>query len=198
MAHALAAMCAPLQVADVIQAADRLNVGSRVAHVSDQLLRQGADLMTVQRVVEALRALRDAGVTDSDLAAWLMARETGADVDSSGQAAAAERVYQKLGPALSRLVSPGGTRVLLARALHVARPEFPFLRGVTAGAPPGRYLSGLSERMPDTDAGEASQGLQAVLGILLDLLFGFIGLDLTVRLAREVWPDLPEPTPGVL
>ena len=29
------------------------------------------------------------------------------------------------------------------------------------------------------------------MGLLLDLLVGFIGEDLTLRLVREAWPDLP-------
>jgi hypothetical protein len=49
----------------------------------------------------------------------------------------------------------------------------------------------LSEHLRDVEAGEAGKGLVAVLGLLLDLLVGFIGEDLTFRLVREVWPDLP-------
>jgi hypothetical protein len=48
----------------------------------------------------------------------------------------------------------------------------------------------------DVEAGEAGKGLLAVLGTLLDLLVKFIGEDLTVRLVREVWPDLPLREPG--
>jgi hypothetical protein len=59
MAHALAASCPPLEKSDVLQAADKLSARSRPKHVMDYLLRQGADLMKVRRVVEALRALRD-------------------------------------------------------------------------------------------------------------------------------------------
>ena len=197
MAHALAAMCSPLEIADVVHVAEELTEGNKAAYVIDHLLRQGADLMIVRRVVEALRALRDAHVTDSDLAAWLLARELATEVDSPGLfLAAAERVYQKLAPGLSRLVSTAGAQAMLSRAPYVAQAQFPFLEGARAGASPDVCLQGLAERMQDIDAIEAAQGLQAVLGILIDLLFGFIGKDLTVGLVREVWPDLPEPEPA--
>jgi hypothetical protein len=196
MAYALAAMCSPLETTDVMHAANNLTEGIRAANVIDHLLRQGADLMIVRRVVEALRALRDAHVTDSDLAAWLIAQEIGIEVNPSGILAAAERVCQKLDPHLSRLVSPAGAQALLSRALFVARTEFPFLEGARAGKVSESRLQGLTERIYDIDAVEAGKGLEAVLGILLDLLVGFIGEDLTVRLVREVWPDLPGPPPG--
>jgi hypothetical protein len=175
----------------VVHVAAKLTKGTRPAYVIDHLLRQGADLMSVRRVVEAMRALRDAHMTDSDLAAWLLAQEIGTEVDPPGLLAAAERVCQKIAPRLSRLGSPVGAQALLSRALYVARAEFPFLEGARAGKAPEACLEGLAERMHDIDAVEAGKGLEAVLGILLDLLVGFIGEDLTLRLVREVWPDPP-------
>lgn len=59
MAHALAAMCPPLRTSDVVRAANKLATQARPTSVTSQLLRQGADVMSVRRVVEALQALRD-------------------------------------------------------------------------------------------------------------------------------------------
>ena len=59
MAHALAASCPPLEKTDVMQAADTLSARGRPQQAMDFLLRQGADLMKVRRLVEALSALRD-------------------------------------------------------------------------------------------------------------------------------------------
>ena len=193
MVHALSAMCPPLTTTDVVEAADRLIAESHVAPVIDQLLRRGADLLTGRRVVEALRALRDARVTDSNLAGLLLAHEAGLEVDPSGLAEAAERICQKLGRDLSRLTSPSGSQAILSRALHVARARFPFLEGVRAGVAPDTCLQGLSERMSAIDIVEASNGLQAVLSVLLDLLVGFIGEGLTRRLVQDGWPELPAP-----
>src|SRR5436190_7378152 len=129
MAQALAAMSPPLVKADVLAAADKLTADTGTAPVMDDLLRQGADLMTVRQVVEALRALRDARVTDSGLAGWLIAREARLAGDSFGSSVVAVRVLEKLGTGLSRLASPSGTQALLSRALHVARPQFAVLEG---------------------------------------------------------------------
>jgi hypothetical protein len=54
----------------------------------------------------------------------------------------------------------------------------------------------LTERINDVEDVEARKGLVSVLGILLDLLVAFIGEDLTLRLEREVWPDLPLSEPS--
>jgi hypothetical protein len=80
---------------------------------------------------------------------------------------------------------------MLARALYLMRPAFPFLAGVTAGQTPDQCFEGLAECVQDVDEDELDEGLQAVLGALLHLLVGFIGQDLTLRLTHEVWSDLP-------
>jgi hypothetical protein len=89
------------------------------------------------------------------------------------------------------LVSPAGAQAILSRALSLARAEFAFLEGVRAGAAPEACFEGLRERMDDVQLVEANNALFAVLSALLDLLVTFIGEDLTLRLVREVWPDLP-------
>ena len=59
MAHALAAMSPPLRTQDVVRAAHDLTAYTAPARVIRDLLKRGADLMKVRRVVEALGALRD-------------------------------------------------------------------------------------------------------------------------------------------
>jgi hypothetical protein len=200
MAHALAAMCPPLETEDVLQAALSLsnaNADGRTVGVIDRLLRLGPDLLTVRRVVEALCALRDARVTDSSLAAWVLLRESDGASGPPGAFGATERVCQKLVPRLSELVSSVGAQALLARSLHVARSEYPFLEGVRAGDVSEPYLVRLREHSDDDiDSREVGAGLQAVVGILLSLLVGFIGEDLILTIVRDVWPDLPASEPG--
>lgn len=77
---------------------------------------------------------------------------------------------------------------MLSRALHLARPEFPFLEGVHAGR--DGCFDGLEETLRSVDAGAADDALLTVLTSLLDLLAGFIGEELTLGLVAEVWPDL--------
>jgi hypothetical protein len=59
MAGALAATCPCLQATDVVRAADELATAMHPAHVTSNLLQLGPDLLSVRRIVEALRALRD-------------------------------------------------------------------------------------------------------------------------------------------
>jgi hypothetical protein len=127
----------------------------------------------------------------ADIARWLLDKETSVGADRSGSSAAADRVWQKLSRPLSRLVSERGAQAILSRALHTARRDFPFLEGVRASIPPESSFEVLDQRIHTIEADEASQGLLAVLNILFDLLAGFIGDDITLRLVREVWPELP-------
>jgi hypothetical protein len=131
-----------------------------------------------------------------DLARRLLARETGADSSAVAVSDNAERVCHQLCSGLARLVSPAGAQAMLARALYLVRPEFPFLAGVTAGVTPGPCFEGLPERVPDVDQDELDEGLQAVLGALLRLVAGFIGEDLMLRLARDFSADLPALEPS--
>jgi hypothetical protein len=61
MALALAAMCPPLQRADVLQAADKLTelTDARAVIVLDSLFRSDLDQVNLHKVVEALHALHD-------------------------------------------------------------------------------------------------------------------------------------------
>jgi hypothetical protein len=87
---------------------------------------------------------------------------------------------------------------MLSRAVHLARPEFPFLADVRAATVPHECLEGLNKCMQSVDEEEVARGLVTVLSRLVDLLVGFLGEDLVVRLVRSVWPDLPwcEPHPA--
>ena len=61
MAHALAAMCPPLETADVLRAADKLSEHA-TAHevvVVDGMFRSDVDRVNLRNVIEALHALHD-------------------------------------------------------------------------------------------------------------------------------------------
>ena len=76
---------------------------------------------------------------------------------------------------------------MLSRAVHLARPEFPFLEAVRAGR--DGCLDGLDEALRGVEVSGADQALLKVLTSLLDLLGSFIGEELTLVLVAEVWPD---------
>ena len=59
MAHALAAMCPPLEIADVLRAADKLSEHAATPEVvvMDGMFRSDVDPVNLRNVIEALRAL---------------------------------------------------------------------------------------------------------------------------------------------
>jgi len=61
MAHALAAMCPPLETADVLRAADKLSehAASPEVVVVDGLFRSDVDRVNLRNVIKSLRALHD-------------------------------------------------------------------------------------------------------------------------------------------
>ena len=63
MAHALAAMCPPLQAADVLRAADKLSehAATHEVVVVDGMFRADVDRVNLRNVIEALHALHDLG-----------------------------------------------------------------------------------------------------------------------------------------
>ena len=125
------------------------------------------------------------------LARWLVTTELGDAEEGLLAPVAAERVFQKLSHRLARLITPVGCEALLARAVHLSRAGFPFVDG----AQTARGADSLTLRLLDTAAGvgptQACAGFVAVLGTLIALLVSFIGEDLTSRVLRDVWPELP-------
>ena len=114
---------------------------------------------------------------------------------------AAELALIELGTRLSGLVGADGYRALVARAIHLAASEFPFLDSVTpAISPPGRLVGWPGPSSRHATATEARAAAVAVLAELLWLLDAFIGRDLTQRVVQLVWPCAgrlaPAETPG--
>jgi hypothetical protein len=124
-----------------------------------------------------------------EFAARLIAHETRGNKSFETRAAAAFLAGEKLRPQLSTLVGIAGYRALLSRALALAGPEVPWLRAVhvkTDGS-----FDGLDELGAQVGPEKTVEGSVVVLAQLLGLLVAFIGENLTLGLAREVWPELP-------
>ena len=126
-----------------------------------------------------------------DLARWLLEEEMGDLREPEALLDAAERACQKLCQRLARLVTVVGYQALLARALHLARGEFPFLDGVRGGATEDACFDGLRAKTEGIDPAMLRAALTTVLARVIGLLITFIGDDLTLRLVRDVWPDAP-------
>ena len=105
--------------------------------------------------------------------------------------AAAERTCQKLCTRLARLVTAAGCQSLLARAIHLAAAEAPFLRGVRAGMLPETCLQGFAESAQGASSEQVQGAVVAVVTQLISLLALFIGDQMTGRLVHDVWPEAP-------
>jgi len=101
-----------------------------------------------------------------------------------GQKSCASTTFEKLRLYLSKLVSAAGFHSLLTRALTEGRKQDLALEGMRVRD--GGHLEGLAEMTPS----ETAKALEVLLANLLELLFSFIGKELTVQLLRDVWPDL--------
>jgi hypothetical protein len=115
-------------------------------------------------------------------------QELGVETETRGLSATGDIVCQKLCERLARLISPAGSRAMLSRALHLARPEFLFLERVRVGR---EGFEGLEQALRDVEASAADHALLTVSTSLIDLLVGVIGEELTLALVAEVLPDLP-------
>jgi hypothetical protein len=122
-----------------------------------------------------------------DLARQLLAAEAG-DIRAPHEAVqAAERACAKLRLHLVRLVGLEGFRALLVRALALATADVPWLRAVQVQ--PDGSLQGLSEAATQQEGAGVAEGYAALLAQLFGLLITFVGETLTLRLAREIWPE---------
>lgn len=120
--------------------------------------------------------------------AWarqLVAIEAGKSPASpDGRPHAIVRVAEKVRVSLMRLVGEDGFTALMRRALALARTEADALQTLKITAN-GR-LEGIEEL-----AGEGESGIEAATTLVahvLGLLVVFIGVHLTRRVVREIWP----------
>ena len=130
-----------------------------------------------------------------DLARRLLAREAHNARAPEDVAGAARAVCRKLYLEVGQFVGADGYKVLLARALHLARGEFSFLEAVRIGDSDDDWLPGLGNIVPNRNATEVTEGMSAVLGGFVDLLSTFIGDDLALRMIHRRWPEV-EARPG--
>lgn len=99
------------------------------------------------------------------LAHWLCCHEAVAGKPHEADQGEALCVFEKLRKPLSVLAGTAAYKALISRAQALARTD----------DPSGR----------DTMRGER------VVAQLLNLLIGFIGYPLTLRIVRDIWPDAP-------
>jgi hypothetical protein len=144
------------------------------------------------------RGVTSTTTASDSLARWLIRCETRDDDEApAARAAAAVRVFDKLSQRLAVLITPIGAEALLARAVHLSRATYPFLDHVEAKPKGTSLIATLQAAAANVEPSQAQEGFVLVLGTLVGLLESFIGKDLTLRLLRDVWPDLPVTDPAV-
>jgi hypothetical protein len=119
----------------------------------------------------------------------LMIYETAQNESSEATNPAAFRATDRLRPHLATLMGKGGFRALLSRALVLTNGEISWLRDIQVNA--DGSLEGLEAIHGRLDPAEFLEGRAVLLAHLLGLLVAFIGPDLTARIVRDIWPQIP-------
>ena len=118
----------------------------------------------------------------------LLLHEASGDESAEALAAAAERVCQRLSQHSGKVLGVDTFYSLLARALALVKPDFPFL-GEVMVEPPEACLKGLRESLREQPASLAVDAVVAVVATFLALVAAFIGEELSLSVLVEVWAE---------
>ena len=123
-----------------------------------------------------------------DLAERLIAYEAKGELSPQRPGPSCFPVCDRLGPHLMNLMGTAGFRALLSRALALACEQAAWLRAVHVKA--DGSMEGVDELHAQLGADEFMEGRRVLVAQLLGLLVAFIGENLTLRLVREIWPEI--------
>ncbi len=121
------------------------------------------------------------------LAEHLIACEAGT-INAGERSLPAEPVCNKLRPHLATLMGTTGFRALLARALARASVKVVALSAMHVTTTGGLERLSAPEGQGTLDPGK--EGSVVLIVELLSLLRAFIGINLTLQLVRDLWPEL--------
>ncbi len=93
-------------------------------------------------------------------------------------------INQRLQARLVPLLGSMAMRMVMARAIRQAAPNYPFLHNITFYED-GVETDDLLLEKSDADYAEVREGLEALLAAFLQQMAGLIGKDLTTRLVLE-------------
>jgi hypothetical protein len=106
---------------------------------------------------------------------------------------AVNAICSRLTDHLEPLIGRRATQALFARAVHLSKPKFKMLDGIsTAEADIANVVQELSLQLRAGEPGEALEAVESILGNFVWLLTYFISEDFGLRLLRESCPDLDE------
>ena len=106
-------------------------------------------------------------------------------------AAAAEQGCARLRAGLTRWIGSDGYSALVDRALQQARVGHPALAGLQCQA---GDVQGVAAVVGVHGAAEVSEGILALVALLIDLLSRVIGEEMAVRLVEQAWAGSARPT----
>jgi len=125
------------------------------------------------------------------LAEQMLACEN-AIITPSGQPSPAFFIFEKLSPHFITMMGSYGYQQLLERALALATKEVPWLSKARINR--DGLLDGIGEIDPNITRADFLEGKAIILTHLLGLLNDIIGESMTLRLLRDVWPELADKT----
>lgn len=123
------------------------------------------------------------------LAKQLQALEKAQNLSGDVDESASFLTIDKLRLNLSLLMGRTGFQALVARALRLSTPEVPWLSTVRVVG--DGELEGLTAARTSVNAAVFSSGEVVLMAQLIGLLVAFIGQTLTLRLIKQLWPQLP-------
>jgi DNA-binding response OmpR family regulator len=121
------------------------------------------------------------------LASKILIHESGAEHAGEAAALSIFNVCDKLRRPVQTLTGEKGYRSILGRALMLSRPEAAWLEPVEIS--PEVFFHGLRQAESQVTQSEAVAGETALVTHLLDLLFTFIGEQMTRTLLQDIWPE---------
>ncbi len=124
------------------------------------------------------------------LARQTLAQESNGIESSNGSADACIRASEKLRIEMQRLVGITGYSTLITHAMTLGRMEDPWLESVVIE--PDGSLVWRSDSAQVQDPDPLVSGCETLLARTMELLVIFLGETVTLRLLRNIWPELSQ------
>ena len=132
-------------------------------------------------------------IQDSNNAADPLAHRLGAEASAEQIADAMVTIWQEIDTALTPIIGKRGVVALYKRSLFLLKPTDPWLAEMHEGVQKDIDLPTLKSVVVQQDRATAAIGGAAFLRTFHELLATLVGLSLTERLLRSVWPPSSAP-----
>lgn len=150
--------------------------------------------MGAMKAMPDFNALPMTGEAGNAVAAWLL-QAAGAEPSTEQVVASVTATCQDFDAALTPIIGPRGVAALFHRSMHLAAQSQPLLGELQLGPPSGLDLAGLQLRLGQHKPADAAAAAGLFLHTFHHLLGTLIGVPLTERLLRAVWPFTLNSTP---